>query len=93
MSWNNIIPASLLLGSTLVLGAAKPPIHFEVGQCIYYTEADPADPRVIRKIVSIHADHFETHANVNGRWYTEKNMTTSVSFDVLPWMRSVTCPQ
>lgn len=63
-----------------------------IGQCMYFTEADPADPQVTRKVVAILPGYYQTHWHVNGRWYVKLDESTTVSFEVMPWMKEVACP-
>jgi hypothetical protein len=59
---------------------------------MYYTEGDPDDALVIRKVVAIYDDHYETFAYVNGHWYTKLDISSPVDFQVMPWMRRTPCP-
>ena len=65
-----------------------------IGTCLRMerTEAAVYDSSVIRKVVGIYADHYETHSYIDGTWDTSVDFTSSVSFHAIPYMEVVTCP-
>ncbi len=71
--------------------ARKEP-SLRIGECIRFTEEDPKEPAVVRKVIEIHDTYYETYAHVNGHWYTKFDISSPVNFDVMEWMEIVPCP-
>lgn len=68
--------------------------HITIGTCLRMerSEAQVYDSPVIRKVIGVYADHYETHSYVNGTWDTEIDYSSTVSFHAIPYMEVVTCP-